>query len=64
MQATTLRFLCKDGAINVQFTPALTTEQYDELRHIVGLESTREELTTNLKVAAERWELRVMIDEF
>jgi hypothetical protein len=64
VQATTLRFLCKDGAINVQFTPALSTEQYDELRHIVGMESSREELTARLKLAAERWGLKVMVDEF
>jgi hypothetical protein len=63
MQSTTLRLLCQDGAISAQFTPALDSLQYDELHGIVGIENTRNELTAQLKVAAERWDLRVMVDD-
>jgi hypothetical protein len=63
MQCTTLRFLCTDGAINVQFTPDLDAGQYNELLGIVEIESTREALTARLKIAAEQWDARVMVDE-
>jgi hypothetical protein len=63
MQSTTLRFLCKDGAISVQFTPELTASQYAELHDIVGREDSCEELTTRLKVVGAKWGLKVTVDD-
>jgi hypothetical protein len=62
MQSTSLRFLCKDGAVSVQFTPALSPLQYAEVHDIVTREDTCEELTARLKAAANCWGVVVSVE--
>jgi len=63
MQSTTLRFLCQDGAISVQFTPPLSPLQYAELHDIVARDDSCAELTKRLKSAGKVWGLTVTVED-
>ena len=54
---TALRLLMRDGPVSLDFSPNLTTDQYDELLAIVqrANRSTAAELRTEVTAAAERW---------
>jgi hypothetical protein len=60
---TSLKLLTRDGALAATFTPALTTEQYDELATSVNQFHGKPELRRYLSAVAERWNVSVVIDD-
>jgi hypothetical protein len=61
--STTLNLLARDGALTVTFSPALTTQQYEELVRVVHAFATKEELRAVLEQAARNWGRSVAVDD-
>ena len=60
--ATRLNLLTRDGALSVEFTPALDAEHYTELYGLVRQCDNESELSSAIIQAAHRWDRTVEID--
>lgn len=60
---TRLRLLMRDGALDLQFCPELSGDQYDALLSASNLADTRDELRDVAKRLATDWQSDVAIDE-
>ena len=60
--ATRLNLLTRDGALSVEFTPALDAEHYTELHGLVRQCANKIELSSTIVQAAQRWDRKVEID--
>jgi len=60
---TRLRLLTRDGALDLQFSPQLSADQYAALLSASDLADTRDELRDAAKRLAIDWRAEIEIDE-
>jgi hypothetical protein len=60
---TGLRLLMRDGAIRVAFHPRLDAQHYAEFLEMVERATTRQELRSWAKEAAQRWSMDVECED-
>ena len=63
VESTSINLLTRNGAVCATFTPALTSEQYDEILKVVQVDgNTAEELANLLKKLAAKWQRTLILD--
>jgi hypothetical protein len=61
-EVTHLNLLTRDGAVAVEFSPALDTQHYAELFQLAYDFETEDELQAMVESAADRWGRTVCFD--